>query len=495
MPFSKRGTHGLRSISLLKSKQRGVALITLTVMMTAVLIPLVGLAIDGGILFMTKAKLQLAVDAAALAGGRSLSVGLDLASQTASCTSTVQSYFAANFPTGWFGSSNSNVAVNIAQSAYKTRTVTVTASLQSPLYFLRILGLNNATVAAGGAVSRRDVNLMLVLDRSESMQVAGVCPTVAANAVAFVDKFTEARDRLGLITFMGSPNLDYAPTLNFKTQSPTMEQKIGTMVCGGQTGTEPALWMAYNQIKAINEPGALNVIVLFTDGNPNGYAVAANTFPVKTLADTRYGVGNPNSLVATPKSTCTAAATLPIAGFVGEYSLTTPLGYSSGVWSNNGVPLNNPNPVALTSTGCSFNSSPYNMRQDIAYLPTLDIHGHSIIGYLTLDTYPAGNPYSGKPRVDDQISHHLAGKNLTDNVAAIIRSDATFTPVIYAIGLGGTIAADPIDDTFMERISNDSRSPIYNNLQQTGKYVYAPSASQLQDAFNQIASEILRISQ
>ena len=47
----------------------------------------------------------------------------------------------------------------------------------------------------------------------------------------------------------------------------------------------------------------------------------------------------------------------------------------------------------------------------------------------------------------------------------------------------------------MERISNDPRSPIYNNLQQTGKYVYAPSASQLQDAFNQIASEILRISQ
>lgn len=490
MPFSKS----------MKGGQRGIAIITLTVMMTAVLIPLVGLAIDGGILFMTKAKLQTAVDAAALAGGRSLSVGLDLPSQTASCTATVQSYFAANFPTGWFGSSAANVAVNIAQSAFKTRTVTVTASLQSPLYFLRVLGLNNATVAAGGAVSRRDVNLIFVLDRSESINQAGVCSTVAANAIAFVDKFTEGRDRLGLITFMGSPNLDYAPTLNFKTQNPTMVQKIGSMVCGGQTGTEPALWMAYQQIKAINEPGALNVIVLFTDGAPNGYPAAS--FTKKALADTRYDVVNPNSLVATPASSCTAGS-LPT-GFIGEYSSTTPLGYSSGIWNNNGVPLNNNSQVMVSSPNCAYSNtgayganSVFFMRQDVAYLPPTCNHipAHNITGYLSLDTYPNGHPYQGKPRVDTQNSFHVAGKNITDNTAAAIRGDATFTPVIYAIGLGGTLPADPIDDTFMERISNDPRSPIYNNLQQTGKYVYAPTASQLQDAFNQIASEILRISQ
>jgi len=464
----------------------------MTVMMTTVLLPLVGLAIDGGILFMIKAKLQTAVDAAALAGGRSLSVGLDLASQTASCTAAVNSYFAANFPPGWWGTTNPNVTVSLATTAYKTRTVSVQASLQSPVYFLRILGLNSATVGSAGKASRRDVNLMLVLDRSESMQVAGVCPTVVNNAISFVDKFTEGRDRLGLITFMGSPNLDYAPTLNFKTQSPTMESTIGTMVCGGQTGTEPALWLAYQKLQAINEPGALNVIVLFTDGNPNGYP--ASGFTIKRAADTRYSVSNPSSLVATPASSCNiATASLP-AGFVGEYSLTTPLGNTSGIWNNAGVPLNNPNQVAVTSPGCSYNSNQYNMLQDVAYLPPTDIHGHSITGYLGLDTYPSG-PYQGKPRVDDQITHHLAGKNVTDNVATIIRNDATYTPVIFAIGLGGTIAADPIDDTFMERISNDPRSPIYNPAQQTGKYVYAPNASQLQDAFNAIASEVLRLAQ
>ena len=141
-------------------------------------------------------------------------------------------------------------------------------------------------------------------------------------------------------------------------------------------------------------------------------------------------------------------------------------------------------------------NSPYYMRQDVAYIPTLCNHtpAHSIIGYLPLETYPSG-PYAGKPRVDTITSHHTAGKNITDNAASAIRADAAYTPVIYAIGLGGTIAADPIDDTFMERISNDPRSPIYNAGQQTGKYVYAPDATQLQDAFNAIASEILRLAQ
>jgi hypothetical protein len=456
---------------------------------------MVGLAIDGGILFMTKAKLQTAVDAAALAGGRSLSVGLDLASQTDSWTNTVNSYFAANFPTGWFGASNPVVNVNIAQTAFRTRTVTVSASVTSPLYFMRVLGLNNATVGAAGQASRRDTNLILVLDRSESIDLAGVCATVANNAIAFVGKFTEGRDRLGLVTFMGSPNLDYAPTLNFKTQSPTLAAKIGTMVCGGQTGTEPALWMAYQQIKAINQPGALNVIVLFTDGAPNGYPAAS--FPIKRSADTRYGVSNTSTLVSTPASSCSSGlgSTTP-AGFIGEYSATTPLGNTTGLWSNAGVALNNANQVAVTATGCSFNSDTNNMRQDIAYLPATCNHtpAHSISGYLTLETFPSG-PYSGRPRVDTQTSFHIAGKNITDNVASVIRSDTTYTPVIYAIGLGGTLAADPIDDTFMERISNDPRSPIYNTSQQTGVYVYAPDASQLQDAFNKIAAEVLRLAQ
>jgi hypothetical protein len=442
------------------------------------------------------------VDAASLAGGRSLSVGLDLPSQVASCTAATQAYFTANFPPGWFGAANPSVAVNIAQTGFKTRTVTVTASVQSPLYFMRILGLNSSTVAAAGQASRRDVNLMLVLDRSMSMSVAGVCGTMVNSAVEFANKFTEGRDRLGLITYMGSPNLDYSPTLNFKTQSPSMTAKLGTLVCGGQTGTEPALWLAYQQLKIINEPGALNIIVLFTDGSPNGYPAPSFTIKRQNDVNTRYTVADPTTTSGgVPASTCPLALTNLPSGFIGHWSNTTPTGYSTGIWNNAGVALNDANQVAVsTNAACAIMangaSSAYFMRQDIAFLPPLCNHApqHSITGYLGLETYASG-PYVNLPRVDTVTSFHKAGKNITDNVATVIRNDATYTPVIYTIGLGGSSASDPIDDTFMERISNDPRSPIYDTSRQPGMYVFAPDGSQLTDAFNKIASEVLRLAQ
>ncbi|MFN7992038.1 MAG: hypothetical protein U0Q18_00460, partial [Bryobacteraceae bacterium] len=84
--------------------------------------------------------------------------------------------------------------------------------------------------------------------------------------------------------------------------------------------------------------------------------------------------------------------------------------------------------------------------------------------------------------------------NAADNQAAAIRADTNLSPVIYAIGLGGT-SSEPIDTTFMERISNDPRSPIYNSSIPAGQYIYAPNATELNQAFLQVASQILRISQ
>jgi hypothetical protein len=57
-----------------------------------------------------------------------------------------------------------------------------------------------------------------------------------------------------------------APTTN-RTQIST---DIGNITCQNNTNTISALDMAYQQIKATNLPLALNTIVLFTDGSPNG---------------------------------------------------------------------------------------------------------------------------------------------------------------------------------------------------------------------------------
>src|ERR1700690_279338 len=166
--------------------RRGIVVTMLSLMVATVLLPLVGLAIDGSILYLVQAKLSAAVDAAALAGARSLSVGLDLTSQTASATATAQNFFSANFPTGYWNTTNLTLNTTVAQTAYKTRTVTMQASVTVPLTFMKLLGQSGSTVAAQGQTSRRNVVMILVLDRSSSMQYAGVCPTMVSAAQGFI---------------------------------------------------------------------------------------------------------------------------------------------------------------------------------------------------------------------------------------------------------------------------------------------------------------------
>ena len=62
----------------------------------------------------------------------------------------------------------------------------------------------------------------------------------------------------------------------------------------------------------------------------------------------------------------------------------------------------------------------------------------------------------------------------------------------FAIGLGGT-GAEPIDHELLRRISNDPQSPIFDSTRPPGLYVYSPTPAQVIEAFNKVASEILRL--
>jgi Mg-chelatase subunit ChlD len=473
----------------------------LSLLTAVVLLPLVGLAIDGGILYLMKAKLSAAVDAAALAGARSLSVGMDISSQTASATATSQSFFYANFPNGYWKTSNLSLNTVVAQTAYKTRTVTMQASVTVPLTFMRILGQSAATVQAEGQTSRRDVNMIVVLDRSNSMALAGVCDTMVSAARGFIEKFANGRDNIGLITFMESYNVDYSPTLNFKSNTPSLDTTLSKLKCGGDTGTAQAIDRAHDQIKQINQPGALNLIVLFTDGQPNGITA---DFPVKTQKDKRYDSYNTNSVVTDNPSGCASTTNKlgAIASWGGAPAPTT--GATGGLLNYMNSSISSTSLTTISnSNGCAFGGSSsmtneQRMREDIAYIPLTDHWGNATTGYQPFapntETYPSTNPYYGQVRVDSPSAIVTASTNAADNAATAARNDPTYTSIIYAIGLGGTSAA-PIDTTFMCRISNDPCSPIYNSSKPNGLYIYAPTADDLNDAFQRVASEILRISQ
>src|SRR5580704_18836597 len=86
-----------------RRRQRGFILTLYPLMMLFIIMPIVGLAIDAGILYMIKGKLQMAVDGAALGAARNLSANVSIGSQEATAGAAGIANYHANFPNNWMG--------------------------------------------------------------------------------------------------------------------------------------------------------------------------------------------------------------------------------------------------------------------------------------------------------------------------------------------------------------------------------------------------------
>jgi len=490
-----------------RKRQVGGSLILFTLVVALILIPLLGLAIDGAIVFWVRTKLSAAVDAAALAGGRSINVYETQTQNSGTAVTVASEWFSANYPSNFLGSSLVGGAPTITVQPTQTATqqVNVSASAVVPLYFMPILGVRNITVAANAQSSRRNLNLLLVLDRSGSMGPAptgsGACPTMIQDAQNFVNMFTDGFDTLGLITFSSTANsnpIDYAPTTHFKSSTPSLSTTIGDLSCTGGTSTAQALAVAYSQIQSTGLTSALNVVVLFTDGQPN--EVVETSWPIKTKSDTRLDPVSWTSktIGASPCSTgITLSGGLAIGLASGQSISDT--GYTIGLFNTSSNVSIGSSPGYVYGTNCEYTQKGNSLyiRDDVAYIPTTDAYGNSTTGsYKTPDTFTGDIPqYNGQIRDDEQIPAVIAAAfNAADNQATAIRNLSGYTTVIYTIGLDG--APDtPIDSTFLERVANDPRSPIYNSAKPAGYYAYAANAAALNQAFSQVASQVLRLSQ
>ena len=404
--------------------QRGSTLLLHVLMLTGT-IAAVGLAVDVGSIYMIRARLSAAVDAAALAAGRSVNLANSVAVATTNATSTAQQFFSANFPAGYLNS----LGTPTVTPTFTPETdgngnptgvldIAVSASVGAPTYFMNVFNVRSVNVTASGTSSRRGVVLMLVLDQSSSMNttpdpVSGLtaCQAMIQAAQNFITMFSPY-DQIGLVTFDSTAHLIYPPSTNYGDG--TLNADIGNIVCQANTNTISALELAYQQLQNVGMPLAANEIVLFTDGSPNGISAA---FPLRTSVDSRWGpalaspappaqsgstFGHPNSCVdvgpADPVNpseneeaicvdmpvVCTAPGT--VTGTLTQWG-------DQDSWGATTYGLAQPtdaDPAPSFPASCAGNpnAGTTNVRQYIAYIPDNDMYGNSLHGVVATGPGP-----------------------------------------------------------------------------------------------------------
>jgi Flp pilus assembly protein TadG len=470
-----------------RQAERGIAVIATTIMLV-MLIPVVGLSIDVTLLYVDKARLQGAVDGAALAGAESLARGANDAAQQTSARQAAAMYVFLNYPTNFFFTNsvtvNQATDVTINESVANQRTVSVIGHANVPTLFMNWLHFTSTNVTASATVTRRDVNIMFVMDRSGSLQNSGSCTPAKAAGVTFLSHFALGTDNVGLITFATSSRVDSALSTAFSGMSTI----INNITCSGATSSAQALWQGYQSLATLAQPSALNVIVFFTDGQPTGV-----TALLPLTAGSACNSNGPFTGVFTVGFQTSSPFSPVGTGGVFDYiALAQPITSDDNIISGS----------EGNTTNCAFannwSNNWGNAYQDIAGIPTTDIWGNNLnTGYQAVNL--SGGLVTVPSNSTGALNVIAAATNAADNAALRIRAAAAplngatalSNIVILAIGLGNSTY--PANDDLLERITNDPRASSYDSTKPAGLYVSAPTAADLGAAFAAVASEILRI--
>jgi Flp pilus assembly protein TadG len=489
-----------------------MAVIAATIMLV-LLIPVTGLAIDVTLLYVDKARLQGAVDGAALAGAEGLARGTSDAAQQTSAKQAAAEYVFLNYPTTFFFTNSITVSqttdITIDESVANQRTVSVTAHANVPTLFMRWLNFTSTNVNASATVTRRDVNIVLVVDRSGSLAASGSCSAVQQAATNFVSKFSNGSDNLGLVTFASSTSDDFPIANNFLAASGTLPAPsqtvptiLGNITCAGSTSSPMALWYGYDQLVGLNQPNALNVILFFTDGTPTGVNV---NMPIASGSTCKY----PHPATASIKYPYLNGLYSTYTGGDTFFGLLAP-GNQTG-----SVPPDDTNqivtPDGTNATNCAFAqnwSNNVTTYSDFQGVPLTDVYGDNLAsGYQpTLPTVACGTTTCLSIGSGTNENASSMAQNGTDQAALSIRT-GTAEPstlphagsslsgvIIYSIGLGNALTGT-LNQDLLNRVSNTPASGIYvaPPTQQQGDFILAPTSADINAAFATIAAEILRI--
>ncbi len=417
-----------------------------------VLILFVGLAVDSGMAYITRAKLSKAVDAACLTGMKSLPQGQSTA------TTLATHIFNANF-----GPNPPVPTITFPKDTYGDQQVSVAATANVPTFFAQSL-FQYWQVGGIAVATRGKLVMSLILDRSGSMSGNGGMTALKAAVPVFVNDFDDTLDEVAMVSYASNARVDFAINTGFKTPIKNAVQASSFQASGGTFGTGgtyvatdgPPLNLADHQITSVPIQQGQNVTrvaVYFTDGLMNA---VQDTF------------------------TCWTSATNKV----------TPL-LNYGGWDpgTNEVDVFNPVDGTDWCPGTGSGNCVSGKASQIVYssagLACQNPYGTYVTNFISAQN---GSEAINRTNVTAEAQYRAL------QTAAAMRAENPGT-YIYTIGLGSGV--NTATQNFLKQLANDPTGPSYNASLPQGQFYYVPDCpsttctTELELAFQTIASKIL----
>jgi len=428
----------------------------------AVLLLFAGIAVDAGLLYVTKAKLSAAVDSATLTGMKNLQSG-----QTTAAT-LATGMFDANY-----GGNPPTPTVTFPTASNGNLQVQVTATAQVHTLFMRYLSQWRTVPVSDTAVATRGNLIMsIVLDRSGSMCGGTVtCPqgvtgddggeALQSAVPTFVGKFDNTVDEVALISFSENSTINFPIGYSFITPITTavaaMQFTGGTFGTGAGTGTllSPTIGAPLsladaqnNSVTVTSGENVIKVVVYFTDGLMN------------TIQDNFHCGGKTNN-------------TLTLLNYGG---------FDTGSDVDIFDPTSATNVFDADYAGGSGGFT-YDTNGDICK----DASGNIVTKFVSQQN---GSETFSRTNVTAEAQYRAI------HTAIAMRTESPIPTYIYTIGLGNSVTTATQD--FLAQLANDPSYPsTYILGQPAGEFFYVsncPSSTcttSLNTVFQTIASKVL----
>jgi Mg-chelatase subunit ChlD len=410
-----------------RSRERGATLVFMAVGMTALFL-LFAMAIDMGIGWVARSRLNKAADAAALVAVKYASQGNSAMEAAATAIGT------ANKPGATF-------VTTITAGANDVTVVRVEARSEVPTLFGRIAGVDHFAVASAAEVTRYPLDMSLVLDISSSMARTNSFTSMQSAAKTFLGLFDEERDQVGIVAFATTAFEVMSVQKHFKSLG---DSAIDGLNPYPDTNLSHGMQLGHSQLLAapIRGGGGARriVLVLFTDGRPTAFTGDFANIQQPDCSDSG-------------PATYTGA----LSAFIFGYPLRA---------------LSEPDSSGNTRRiQCFTGGSP---------------------SFVTNPVPPPTSPYpdtlpDGSAPTGDNVRAYARQLLLSESSAT--RSDHA---TIYTIGLGDphpTYIEDTPDEDLLRQVANENG--MSDPSQPQGQEFFAPDHDALELMFQQVAARIL----